>query len=1190
LDYTNKKRWITSYFTEYGKCSHASPEAHKGLTDPSFFSTLRYNLYMEFHVSFKARKKYQFEDSLFSFDGSVIFANFHAARVFAQRINDKRDLTAAPDLTARAGQVNAMGLIDEILHYVISLYRTQKAPRLYQDLEATLQEKLGKGKLKALLRAFTRDFPPIVVYQGKMTIDEYLAQETDGVPNRFSSFEEILMLWVTNQNLACSPYRELFDDRALAEKTLYPLFMTTLQEFFESQPVFGPDNQNLVDMLRSPAIAVPDSLHGQLEYIRSRWGDLLGHYLLKLLGSLNLFAEEEQLRGMGPGPLRIPVYARGGELEPERFSPDADWMPRLVMMAKNIYVWLDQLGKRYQRPITRLDQVPDEELDRLAEWGFTGLWLIGLWERSRASARIKQACGNPEAIASAYSLKEYRIAADLGGEEALQDLRVRCQQRGIRLASDMVPNHMAVDSTWVIEHPDWFVSLPFSPFPSYTFNGMNLSEDGRGEIYIEDHYYDRSDAAVVFKYVERGKERTYYMYHGNDGTSMPWNDTAQLNYLDPNVREAVIRTILDVARRFPIIRFDAAMTLAKRHYQRLWFPLPGSGCDIPSRSDFSLSQETFNQYMPQEFWREVVDRVAAEAPDTLLLAEAFWLMEGYFVRTLGMHRVYNSAFMNLLRDEENAKYRQVMKNTLEFDPEILKRFVNFMNNPDEQTAAMQFGKGDKYFGICTLMATMPGLPMFGHGQIEGFTEKYGMEYKRAYWDEQSDQGLMDRHAWQIFPLLKKRSLFANVERFYLYDFYDSEGMVDENVFAYSNRAGEERSLVVYHNRFGDTAGWVRTSASFMDKQKGIVQQVDLRTGLDLPGGRHTFVIFRDALSGLQYIRNCGEVARQGLYVQLDAYRAHVFLDFQIVEEDEKGSWQQVHDALNGRGIADMKALQWQLPLRPVLKPLGEILNGSYFHYLVEQRPRVYTEIVPEPFLNEAVHKLENLIRGAAELLGRELDCTKPCAEFRSKLIALFYVEWLDALRPDLALPELRELSNHLRLHTSPYTWLAAIGWLFMEGLRSALSMDVERFGSLLDEWRVFPLIEETLQKAGFLKEMDGDIRASLLFMNSIEGWLKKSSRTSPGTSMGSLLMDPKVREFLKVNDYKGKTWFNQERAETAFLWMAFEGAMEVLQRSKPTAKQTQRQLERLSTLIMQFQNTAEACGYELQRFQELLDQ
>ena len=41
--------------------------------------------------------------------------------------------------------------------------------------------------------------------------------------------------------------------------------------------------------------------------------------------------------------------------------------------------------------------------------------------------------------------------------------------------------------------------------------------------------------------------------------------------------------------------------------------------------------------------------------------------------------------------------------------------------------------------------------MFGHGQVEGYHEKYGMEYKRAYWDEQPDQHLIDQHAWRIFP-------------------------------------------------------------------------------------------------------------------------------------------------------------------------------------------------------------------------------------------------------------------------------------------------------------------------------------------------------------------------------------------------------------------------------------------------------
>src|SRR5208337_410616 len=190
-----------------------------------------------------------------------------------------------------------------------------------------------------------------------------------------------------------------------------------------------------------------------------------------------------------------------------------------------------------------------------------------------------------------------------------------------------------------------------------------------------------------------------------------------------------------------------------------------------SRAENAMSQEEFDALMPNEFWRELVDRVAAEVPGTLLLAEAFWLLEGYFVRTLGMHRVYNSAFMNMLRDEENTKYRSYLKKTIEFDPDIMKRYVNFMNNPDERTAIDQFGKGDKYFGVCTLLATLPGLPMFGHGQVEGFAERYWMEYRRSYHEETPDGWLVARHEREIAPLLRRRALFAEARDFLLYDFF-----------------------------------------------------------------------------------------------------------------------------------------------------------------------------------------------------------------------------------------------------------------------------------------------------------------------------------------------------------------------------------------------------------------------------------
>ncbi len=69
---------------------------------------------MEFHVSRQARDRYHFDLSLFGYHGNVIFANFHAARLFAQKINQQRDLVSYPEQAVKAGQVNALGLMDEI--------------------------------------------------------------------------------------------------------------------------------------------------------------------------------------------------------------------------------------------------------------------------------------------------------------------------------------------------------------------------------------------------------------------------------------------------------------------------------------------------------------------------------------------------------------------------------------------------------------------------------------------------------------------------------------------------------------------------------------------------------------------------------------------------------------------------------------------------------------------------------------------------------------------------------------------------------------------------------------------------------------------------------------------------------------------------------------------------------------------
>ncbi len=1152
---------------------------------------------MEFHISKKARDLYQFDQALFGLSGNVIFANFQAARLFSQKMNQKRNLVNFPENAVHAGQVNALGMIDEILHMVASLYRQQINPLVITQALDWLDTHLGKDQVDRCLHSFSEQFPPLAVYRKEISLADYLSASTEGIPNRQVVLEELCMLWLTNTNPATSAYIELFDDSDLRKETLYLPLLTEINRFFDTQPPFGPDHQNLIAMLRSPAIAVPYSLSGQLEYIRERWGALLGKYLYRILGSLDLIKEEEMLRSAGGGGGTAPVLTYDWqETELERFSPDQDWMPRVVMIAKNAYVWLDQLSKKYQVNIYRLDQIPDDELNLLAQWGFTGLWLIGLWERSEASQRIKQLCGNPEAVASAYSLAQYQIANDLGGEEAYRSLKERAWQRGIRLASDMVPNHMGIDSQWVMEHPDWFVAQDYSPFPSYSFNGPDLSRDNRVGIFIEDHYYSRSDAAVVFKRVDRWTGSEKFVYHGNDGTSMPWNDTAQLNYLNPEVREAVIQTILKVARQFPIIRFDAAMTLAKKHYQRLWFPEPGSGGAIPSRAEHGLTKEQFDAAIPVEFWREVVDRVAAEVPDTLLLAEAFWLMEGYFVRTLGMHRVYNSAFMNMLRNEENTNYRSVMKNTLEFDPEILKRFVNFLNNPDERTAVEQFGKGDKYFGICTMMATLPGLPMFGHGQVEGFSEKYGMEFRHAYWDEQPDPYLVQRHEREIFPLLHRRYLFAGVEHFLLYDFYTSEGNVDENVLAYSNGLDDQRVLVVYLNKFASTRGWIRTSVAYSVKTgsgdgRKLVQRT-LGEGLGLHPEESFWCIFRDQNNGQEYIRSSAELASKGLYVELDAYKCLVFLDFREVQDNEWHQYSQLASYLNGRGVPSIDEAMRELFLAPVHQPFRQIFNSTVIHQIIAAQQPESTTVEKEQLLDEIERKLTWLLHEAKTVAKGQGDEVSIARSTRQEFASALSLIKLGERFPMPGSKRYAEMLAYVskRMSADLGLWITLTGWLCIHNLGKVAGEDnvAQTSRSWMDEWLLGKIIASTAQDSGLDAPSAWKVTNTIRVITAQQGWFESQGLKTAFQILEEWLNDSEVQHFLGVNRYKGLLWFNQEALDTFLWWMM---TIVLIRTSADTLLSTSEVIERLVesySIISQLLDAEKASGFQVSRLLDFL--
>jgi hypothetical protein len=129
------------------------------------------------------------------------------------------------------------------------------------------------------------------------------------------------------------------------------------------------------------------------------------------------------------------------------------------------------------------------------------------------------------------------------------------------------------------------------------------------------------------------------------------------------------------------------------------------------------------------------------------------------------------------------------------------------------------------------------------------------------------------------------------------------------VFAYSNRTGDpqnavgsERGLVVYHNKYADTRGWIKTSAAYMDKASENLIQKTLGEGLGLPGTG--YAIFKDYVSGMEYMRSCQELVEKGLFVLLGGYQCHVFLDWRFVDGEP---WTKVYEALNGGGVPSVQA-------------------------------------------------------------------------------------------------------------------------------------------------------------------------------------------------------------------------------------------------------------------------------------------
>jgi len=469
--------------------------------------------------------------------------------------------------------------------------------------------------------------------------------------------------------------------------------------------------------------------------------------------------------------------------------------------------------------------------------------------------------------------------------------------------------------------------------------------------------------------------------------------------------------------------------------------------------------------------------------------------------------------------------------------------------------------------------------MFGHGQIEGFSEKYGMEYRRAYWDEKINSNLLQRHEDIIFPIMKKRYLFANANNFLLYDFW-SGNVVNEDVFAYSNRVNNERALVLYHNKFAETKGFIKNSVGFADKlaEDKVVIQKTLIDGLTLP--KEGYCIFKDYLTGLEYIRRNRDLHEQGLYLELQAYQMFLFMDFQIVQDNEFFHYAQLHDLLGGKGVYNINETLHEIIYQPLHEKFREIVNTPNFKNLLN--PKKAEQVV------EAISdKLNPFLKEVKKYSSSKKDVTGVKKEIIEKLEVISRLE--QSLKHLKTNQELTSIYGKI-LPNSEFEWGILLSWLFIHQLgRVASDKNHElQSRSWFDEWRFSKYIKIILEELSIKEEEKTQDGISIIkLMVTLQNWATSNKYTEENlySIFKSFFSEPEVQQYLNVNRYHNLLWFSAELFEKFVRWMFLIAVIDRLAQSKESA------VNEIKALLEDYQKLikiSKTSKYQVNKFLERL--
>lgn len=335
------------------------------------------------------------------------------------------------------------------------------------------------------------------------------------------------------------------------------------------------------------------------------------------------------------------------------------------------------------------NKITSSELKEISRLGFCAIWPMGVWQISRGALKISKIVSE-DFQGSPYAIPDYKFNRALGGKGKFRNLVERAHAEGLQVIVDFVSNHMALDSKWINDNPEFFIR-----------SDPRVRSQKEGEYFLH-----KSGEVVAF---------------GRDPFFPPWHDTAQLDYTNKKLRERMTETLLWISRHADGVRCDMAMLVLRDYIRNQWYP--------------AVSEEWFDERMPAEFWQEAISEVKKSRPDFTFIAETYWDKEQQLL-DLG----FDLAYEKKLYDALAARSAEQVNERLSMNIEQLRHSLAFIENHDEPRAASIFAAKDN-LAAAALLLSLPASSLICEGQMEGKRERLPVQRIKPLTDEVEDADL-----------------------------------------------------------------------------------------------------------------------------------------------------------------------------------------------------------------------------------------------------------------------------------------------------------------------------------------------------------------------------------------------------------------------------------------------------------------